>query len=140
MSQSFTPRLLAIAALFIGLTAAGSADRSSLPSPDVALSLKGAVLYKENCAECHAMARTGGTTNGPNLWGVLGSKAGKKPGFPYSEALAASGLVWDDATLDKWLEDPATTVPDNMMGFIGLKKADERAAIIAYLETATRGE
>jgi cytochrome c len=117
----------------------GAGAAPATPSADLEQVALGAALYKQQCADCHAVSGGAGA-NGPGLRGIIGAGAGSRPGFPYSDALAGSGLVWDEAMLDKWLADPAAMVPDNMMGFIGLKKADERAAIIAYLRDATAGE
>lgn len=85
------------------------------------------------CAACHAFQPGAGAKVGPNLSGVVGRKAASVPGFHYSPALAKSGLVWNEATLDKWLTGPQRLVPGTTMMFPGLQKPEDRKAIIAYL-------
>jgi cytochrome c len=64
---------------------------------------------------------------------VYGRKAGTVPSFKYSDALAKSGITWDDSNLDQWLTEPDKFIPDVDMDF-HLTKADERADVIAYLK------
>lgn len=86
------------------------------------------------CMVCHA---TQPDTNliGPTLAGVFGRRAGSNPGFAYSAALKASGLTWDEASLDAFLVAPMTAVPGTRMSYAGLKDPDQRKALIAYLKT-----
>ena len=63
----------------------------------------------------------------------MGRRAGADLSFPYSDGLKKAGLVWDEATLDRWLTDPEAVVSDNDMGF-RLSRAEERSAVIAYLK------
>jgi cytochrome c len=70
---------------------------------------------------------------GPRLAGVYGRKAGSVAGFSYSAGLKNSGITWNDATLEKWLSDPDSMVPDNQMGF-RVPKAQERSDLIAYFK------
>lgn len=72
---------------------------------------------------------------GPSLAGIVGRKAGVEPGFHYSPANEKSGLTWDAATLDRYLTSPAAVVPHTIMTYGGLKDADKRANLIAYLST-----
>jgi cytochrome c len=72
---------------------------------------------------------------GPNLWGVVGAKAAAKPGYAFSPAMKASGLVWDAATLDAFLARPVAKVPGNKMTFGGMPNAQARRDMIAYLAT-----
>ena len=83
---------------------------------------------------CHA-TEPGVTKLGPNLAGVVGRKAGTEPGFDYSAAMKSFGKVWDAATLDTYLTNPAKLVPGGKMVFVGLKDATQRANVIADLET-----
>lgn len=94
----------------------------------------GAKVFKR-CAICHTTTKGAAHGIGPNLFGVVGAKAGERPGFSYSAALKKSGLTWTEANLDKWLKSPARDVPGNKMAFAGLPKAQDRADVIAYLET-----
>jgi cytochrome c len=72
---------------------------------------------------------------GPNLWGVVGAKAGAHAGFQYSPALASSGVVWTETTLDQWLTQPTAVAPGTSMAFQGVTSATSRKDIIAYLGT-----
>ena len=95
----------------------------------------GEKIYRK-CKACHQVG--GGAKNrvGPQLNGVIGRAAGSVEGFKYSKAMKATGsggLVWTDETLTAFLEAPKKYVPKTRMSFRGLKKADDRAAIIAYL-------
>lgn len=89
--------------------------------------------YVANCVECHSIEKDGPAMKAPNLWGVMGRKAGSAPDYPYSDALRNSPVVWSGETLDHWLASPSSFIPDNMMPFVGIKDPAERAALIAYL-------
>ncbi|SFF79352.1 cytochrome c [Novosphingobium sp. CF614] len=86
------------------------------------------------CRACHSVepAKNG---VGPTLFGIVGSKAGEVPGYAFSPALKASGITWDRASLDTWLQGPMKMVPGTRM-VIAVPNAEARKAIINYLETA----
>lgn len=92
--------------------------------------------FKKSCGTCHVAAPDAGPRQGPNLFGVIGRKAGTAPGFTYSAAFAAGGadIVWDEATLDRWLTDPQSVIPGAVMPY---KQADpdKRRLVIEYLKT-----
>lgn len=88
------------------------------------------------CAVCHDAHKGGEDKLGPNLYGVFGMKAAKhRPGFNYSAALKNSGLVWNEANLDKWLTKPMEMVPGTTMSFPGLKDPAKRQELIDYLKS-----
>ena len=87
------------------------------------------------CSSCHVAYPDEPSAAGPNLHGVVGREAGSLDDFAYSEALDASDMVWDAATLDGYLADPAATVPGTIMISGAVEDPDRRAAIIAYLES-----
>ncbi|MGY6550647.1 MAG: c-type cytochrome [Erythrobacter sp.] len=85
------------------------------------------------CVTCHTANKGGEDKLGPNLYGVYRSPAAQGS-FSYSSALKESGLVWDEANLHKWLENPRAMVPGNRMSFPGIKDAAKRQEIIDYLK------
>lgn len=103
------------------------------PSTTLAASGEKPAAYAQ-CAACHSV-EPGKHGIGPSLHGVYGTAAGEIPGFAFSEKLKASGLKWDDATLDKWLEAPMKMVPGTKMSYAGLKDPAKRAELIAYMKT-----
>ncbi len=103
--------------------------------PDPALASAGEKVYRK-CKACHQVGDGAKNRVGPHLNGVLGRAAGAVDGFKYSKAMAAKGaegLIWTDETLGAFLEKPKDFVPKTKMSFKGLKSADDRAAIAAYL-------
>jgi cytochrome c len=85
------------------------------------------------CVSCHAVTPAFNGI-GPSLAGVYGRKAGTEPTFRYSDAMRQSGLVWDAATLDKYLTKPRALVPGNKMALAGIDDPAVRAEIIAFLQ------
>jgi len=85
------------------------------------------------CAACHTIAKDAPNGLGPNLWAVAGTKAGDIKGYEFSPALKASGLTWDEATLDKWLENPRALVPGTKMSFAGISDAAKRKELVTWL-------
>jgi cytochrome c len=109
-----------------------------LPSAALAAgdAAKGEQVFK-TCAICHNIGPGAKIKLGPPLNGVDGREVGSWPGFSYSKGLLdqkAQGKKWTDATLDKWLENPRADVPGTKMIFAGLKSAEQRADVIAYLK------
>jgi cytochrome c len=94
----------------------------------------GAALFNR-CALCHSATKGGGNKIGPNLFGVVGRKAGTYPGFSYSAAMKNSGIVWTSPKLDAYLVAPQQIVPGNSMPFAGIADAPQRANLVAYLAT-----
>lgn len=86
------------------------------------------------CLACHALAfdRTG-----PRHCGLFGRHAGSVPGFAYSDEMKRSKIVWNAATLDRFIADPVKVMPGTAMGYAGVKDARERADLIAYLKAAS---
>ena len=89
------------------------------------------------CSGCHNADKGGPHQAGPNLHGVFGMKAGSKEGYPYSDALAASDITWDYASLDRFLANPAAYVEGTSMVGGAVRNGEERAAIVAYLASTS---
>jgi cytochrome c len=121
-------RLVLAALSAIALSGVASAE------PDAALVAQGQRQFLR-CASCHAVEAGQPARIGPNLHGVVGRKAGSLPGFAYSPAMKAQDFVWTEAKLDQWLTRPSAVVPGTAMAFEGLPRAQDRAAVIAYLST-----
>jgi cytochrome c len=86
------------------------------------------------CRACHQIGPGAKIAIGPVLNGIVGRKAGTYPGFEYSDANKNSGIVWTPEELDKYLTSPQTVVPHTKMIFPGLKDAQKRQDVIAFLE------
>jgi cytochrome c len=98
----------------------------------------GEKIFKR-CAACH-VANAPTNRVGPSLQGLFGRTAGTVEGFKYSDSMmqhGKDGLVWNAETINTYLIDPKGFVPGNKMAFPGLKKPEERADVIAYLQQAT---
>lgn len=90
------------------------------------------------CEICHSLNMGGANRVGPNLFGMFGRKAGTMAGFNYSDAMKASGIVWDDETLAKFLSDPKDSVPGNRMSFPGIKDDAALSDLLKRLKQATQ--
>jgi nitrite reductase (NO-forming) len=95
----------------------------------------GRQVYRK-CQACHSL-EPGKNALGPSLAGIVGKKSGEVPNYNYSPAMKASNIVWDAATLDAYLLDPQKLIPQNKMPFPGLKTANERKDVIAYMIAGT---
>ncbi|WP_225009966.1 c-type cytochrome [Novosphingobium percolationis] len=135
-------------ALSLALAACGGAKQDNAPAADNAAQAPAAPAAETTpvaaadaapaafgiCKSCHAVEK-GKTLIGPSLAGIVGTKAGDVAGYDFSPALKASNLTWDEATLDKWLENPMKLVPGTRMTYAGQVDPEKRKAIIAYLKT-----
>jgi cytochrome c len=93
---------------------------------------RGKQLFEKRCTGCHSLDQD---KEGPRLRNVYGRTAGSISTFNYSDALKSAHVTWDDVSLDKWLTDTESLVPDNDMSF-HVPKADERADIIRFLKAS----
>jgi cytochrome c len=98
---------------------------------------KGGQVFKK-CTACHTSNKGGASGTGPNLWGVVGAAIGHHAaGFAYSPALAGKGGNWDWENLNHWVTSPRDFAPGTKMTFAGLSKPEDRANLLAYLNTQT---
>jgi len=121
---------IAATLLLIGAVAGASV-------PAAAQAVDGKKLFTSRCGVCHRDPAKPGdqVAMGPSLVGIVGRKAGTHPKFTrYSSAMKASGKTWTEPALDAFLENPRKSVPGTNMAFAGLKKPEERAAVVAYLK------
>ena len=103
-----------------------------LASADVA---KGEAVFKK-CAACHNAAPAGANGTGPALYGVVGRPIASHGGFNYSDALKGiAGKPWNWDAMWAWLKNPKAYAAGNKMSFAGISKPEDRAAVIAYLNT-----
>lgn len=97
---------------------------------------KGANVFKK-CGACHKI-EDGVNGTGPSLYGVVNRDVATEPGFTYSAAMQGVEGTWTPEHLNEFLTNPKGVVPGTTMGFAGLKKIDERANLVAYLESVVK--
>ena len=108
--------------------------RTALSDPDPE---RGKAVFRA-CAFCHTLTPDGGNRAGPTLWKLFGRPAGTVDGYRYSDALKASGIVWDEATVARLFEvGPDVMTPGSKMPLQTLSSDADRADLIAYLKAAT---
>jgi cytochrome c len=90
--------------------------------------------FNNACRTCHSI-KEGDHRIGPSLHGIFGAKAGTRPGFQSSAAIANSGVTWNEKTLDRFIENPEAVAPNNgMKPYAGLPDAQARKNIVEYLK------
>ena len=95
---------------------------------------KGKKVFKK-CAACHLGDKEKHKT-GPHLVNLFGREAGSLESYKkYSKAIKASGIIWDDETIDGFIAKPRSYLKGTKMAYAGLKKEADRANVIAYLKT-----
>lgn len=85
------------------------------------------------CQSCHAVEAGAPHGTGPNLAGIMGARVGSRPGYAYSDAMAAFDGSWTPELMDAFLQNPKETVPGTKMGVGPVRDAGARAEIIDYL-------
>jgi cytochrome c len=87
------------------------------------------------CMACHNADKGGANQLGPNLWDVIGEPIGQGKGFAFSDALSKKGGTWNWDNLSQWLTSPRTFAPGTKMTFAGLGDPQDRANVIAFLNS-----
>jgi len=94
-------------------------------------------VFNNACRSCHTI-REGDNRLGPNLFKVVGRKAGSLPGYNYSTAMKGADFDWDEEKLERFIANPDEVVPgNNMKPYGGLASADERKKVVAFLRSVT---
>lgn len=125
----------------IAITISAVTSVCLLPSVEITANAadEGRLTYNNYCRTCHSV-KQGDNRQGPSLHGVFGAKAGQVAGYNYSGSLRGSGLTWDEATLDKWIENPDAVVPNNKMKpYTGIRDPQVRQKIIEFLRQNRAG-
>ena len=95
---------------------------------------EGRVAFNNSCRTCHSL-KAGDNRLGPSLHGIIGAKAGQSTGYAYSQSLRQSGVTWNEATLERWIENPEAVIPNNnMKPYSGLADAAVRKKIVDFLK------
>ena len=92
----------------------------------------GEKVYKK-CKACHSIKQGGGNKIGPALWNVIFRPVGSITDYKYSKALSSYGNEWTWEEMNGFLIKPSKWIPNNKMGFAGLKSEKDRASVILYL-------
>lgn len=109
-------------------------DDAAITTIERSLGHDGATLFATSCAGCHSFEDGMSHRIAPDLFGIVGRAPARAPGYDeYSAAMKAQSGVWDAARLDKFLQQPQTSVPGTTMAFPGVPDAAHRKAIIEYL-------
>lgn len=126
MTRKFARALFTVP---LALFALGAAARAESETSD------GKLAFNNACRTCHSF-KPGDNRLGPTLHGVVGRKAGSVEGYQFSSAMQQSSIVWDEANLDAFIEDPNKVVHGNAMKpYGGIDDPAQRQEIVAYLKT-----
>ncbi|WP_448952664.1 c-type cytochrome [Labrys neptuniae] len=122
----------------VALRSAGEAPPEPLPPPaavvaDIRPPEASFDPVFEPCAHCHQIGRGARSATGPILQGLAGRKAGTLAGYPFSPAMQASGLIWDAATLDRFIAAPQAVVPGTRMIYAGMDDENRRKALVEFI-------
>lgn len=92
--------------------------------------------FNNHCRTCHSV-KEGDNRLGPSLHNILGAKAGSSSNYPnYSQGMKSSGVTWDEATLDQFIENPDQVIPNNnMKPYKGIGDQAVRKQIVDYLKS-----
>lgn len=128
---------LAAAAVIAAASVSAALAAPPDPQPDPSAAQAGRKLFIR-CIACHSMSASARPMTGPHLEGIVGRPVAALPDFAYSDALRAQDFVWDEERLDAFLQAPHRLHPGMCLTFGGLPRAEDRAALIAYLKNPAR--
>jgi cytochrome c2 len=120
-------------------TSEEAAAAEEIGGVDMALIEDGEGVFKK-CRACHQVGEGAVNRSGPQLNGLIGRTIGSVEGFGYSNVFNdanAAGQVWTEESLSAFLENPKGVMSGTKMSFAGLRSADDRAALLAYLQHAS---
>lgn len=133
----YAPRALGAALAALLALPAFAQDAATVAGDPAA----GEKVFKK-CAACHSLDPSGKSKVGPDLYGVIDRPTASVADFKYSDAMAklgAEGHVWSVEEIEKYLENPKAMVPGTKMTFVGLKKPEDRADVVAYIASVSSG-
>jgi len=145
-NKIFHPEIPEQAAIEIDTTAFETASAAvnvpQIPQPVLAMIAEADIAKGEQlsraCAACHTFVKDGPNRVGPNMWDVVGNIKAHIDGFAYSDIFNEwheQGDVWDYEAMNAFLWKPKVYAPGTKMSYIGMKKPEDRAAMIAWLRT-----
>jgi len=141
---TYRPKLITKRGFEIELSPDGKPVAKKIEAPVVLADLmkiadadRGAKIFKK-CASCHNVQKGEGSKVGPALYGVVGRAKGTFAGFSYSDGLKTKGGVWDRESINQFITKPKDYISGTKMAFAGLKKPQDRADVIIYLEQVAK--
>ena len=139
------PALIVFAGFALAACSGGettSSSHSEMPASSSAAAMtpmeRGAIMWKR-CRACHNVEEGARHKVGPNLYGIYGMTAGSQEGFNYSKAMTTSEVVWTDETMSAYIENPREFMPGNRMSYVGIRKTEDREALLLWLKTESGG-
>lgn len=131
--------MLKVINIGLAITALSSALLSpSVWATDEAVLASGERLFTYRCAACHTLSAADGSMFGPHLEGLLDRRAGTVDDYEYTiDLMREQAFVWDEAQFDAWLEKPQEMIPGMCVPYRGLRKPEDREALIAYMKQET---
>lgn len=121
--------------LVFGMVVAAAASMPAMAFAQAGNAEAGQRVFNQ-CRACHTINEGGRHGVGPNLWGVVGRRAGAIEGFRYSSnmrELAAGGLTWTEDRLRAYIQNPKSVVPQGSMSYVGLRNETQLNDLMAYL-------
>ena len=133
-----TLRAMALSGMACLLLSSSASSQAPAQGADAAA---GQQAFNNACRTCHTV-REGDNRQGPNLHRIIGRKAGSLPDYAgYSSAMKEAGFAWDADKLERFMANADAVVPGNTMKpYGGLASADDRAKIVAYLQSGAAGQ